>query len=368
MNANFKDEASVSAAARGAHAAGVPFSAARRKPRTTNPFPQASGHELEHEGLGEPPKPAREPRALPAASSAFRGLQSRRSFLRTSAVAATSLALPRLRARAAAAPAFSFFVLGDTHFLADKDDPARMSPRSLPVCSALVDTFNRLPGTEIPAAARAGSVTAPSGVIHAGDLIDSGDKNGPGFALMQETEWANFAREYGLNGKDGRLKFPVYEIHGNHDSPHGGGLVLKNIAARNPRRPGVKNISANGLHYSWNWGNVHFVNLGLIVGTDRRVTRKRRYAALDSLEFLVGDLAKNVGTSGRPIVLTHHVDVARYTGPCVDNDELALKKEWDPCDVRGFHEALKTYNITAIFYGHTHVRNVFLWDGFTPRA
>ena len=294
--------------------------------------------------------------------------QSRRSFLRTSAVAATSLALPRLRARAAAAPAFSFFVLGDTHFLADKDDPARMSPRSLPVCSALVDTFNRLPGTEIPAAARAGSVTAPSGVIHAGDLIDSGDKNGPGFALMQETEWANFAREYGLNGKDGRLKFPVYEIHGNHDSPHGGGLVLKNIAARNPLRPGVKNISANGLHYSWDWGNVHFVNLGIIVGTNPRVTRKRRFAALDSLDFLVSDLAKNVGTSGRPIVLTHHVDIAGNTGPCLDDDAAALKRTWDPCDVRGFHEALKTYNIAAIFYGHTHVRNVFLWDGLTPRA
>ena len=98
------------------------------------------------------------------------------------------------------------------------------------------------------------------------------------------------------------------------------------------------------------------------------VTRKRRYSALDSLDFLVRDLAANVGTSGRPVIITHHVDVARYTGPCEENDETALKKEWDPCDVRGFHAALKGFNVVAIFYGHTHVRNVFQWDGQSPRA
>lgn len=294
---------------------------------------------------------------------------TRRHFLRTSAAAAVStFAFPAIVTRAAEAPAFSFFVLGDTHFLADKENPARMNPRSATVCGALVDTFNRLPDTAIPEAARAGRVTPPLGVIHAGDLIDSGDKNGGNFTRMQQTEWAAYTSEYGLTGKDGRLKFPVYEVYGNHDSPHGGGLVLDQLAKRNPRRPGVKNISPNGLHYSWDWGNFHFVNLGLIVGTDRRITRKRRYAALDSLDFLVTNLAKNVGTSGRPIIITHHVDVARYTGPCEENDEAALKREWDPCDVRGFHEALQPYQIAAIFYGHTHARNIFLWNGLTPKA
>ncbi len=37
--------------------------------------------------------------------------------------------------------------------------------------------------------------------------------------------------------------------------------------------------------------------------------------------------------------------------------------EWDPEDVSGFHAVLKGYNIAAILYGHTHVRNVFRWNG-----
>ena len=59
------------AAARGAHAAGVPFSAARRKLRTTHFFVWGGKLELGHEGLGGPPKPARGPRALPSPISEF---------------------------------------------------------------------------------------------------------------------------------------------------------------------------------------------------------------------------------------------------------------------------------------------------------
>ena len=57
------------AAAWGAHAAGVQFSAARRKPRSTNFFVRRRKLELGHDGLGEPPKPARGPRALPVSIS-----------------------------------------------------------------------------------------------------------------------------------------------------------------------------------------------------------------------------------------------------------------------------------------------------------
>ena len=59
------------AAARGAHAAGVQFSAARRKPRTTYFFVRGEKLELGHDGLGGPPKPARGPRALPVPISEF---------------------------------------------------------------------------------------------------------------------------------------------------------------------------------------------------------------------------------------------------------------------------------------------------------
>ncbi len=297
---------------------------------------------------------------------------NRRNFLAGTALSAAALGLGfKPEAMQAADQARStkvaFFVVGDTHYLADKENPARMNSRSVEICGDLVETLNRLPGTEIPSEAGGGKVAQAAGLIHAGDIIDTGDKNGRVQEAMQKTEWSAYVDDYGLTGSDGRLKMPVYEVYGNHDSPHGTGWAIERIIERNKRRPGVVNVSANGLHYSWDWGPAHFINLGLIVGTQKSVVRKRRYAALDSLDFLVSDLRDKVGTSGKPLVITHHIDIARYTGPC-DPNAPADGKEWDPCDVRAFYDALKDYNVAGIFYGHTHFRNIFQWDGLSPKA
>jgi len=182
---------------------------------------------------------------------------SRRQFLATSAAAGA--ALPTfLRAAEPKDDPVAFFLVGDTHFLANKEDTAKLDERSAAVTSRLVDQLNKLPGTEIPSTAGGGKVIAPRGVIHAGDCIDTGDKAN---VKMQETEWAAYADAYGLTGKDGKLKVPVYEVHGNHDSPRGDGLAVKKIIARNKNRPGVTSMSKNGVHYSWDWGGVHFVAL-----------------------------------------------------------------------------------------------------------
>jgi predicted phosphodiesterase len=286
----------------------------------------------------------------------------RRRFLAASAAALPAFARA---AEAKADEAVAFFLVGDTHFLAEKMEPAKLDARSARVTSGLVDVLNTLPGTEIPKAAGGGTVLAPRGVIHAGDCIDTGDKAD---TKMQATEWAAFTDAYGLTGKDGKLKFPVYEIHGNHDSPRGDGLAVQKIVARNKTRPGLVNVSPNGLHYSWDWGPVHFVNLGIVVGTVPDVTRRRRYDPRDSLAFLVIDLKEKVGTSGRPVVITHHVDMIRYAQPLPVEDAKAANMEWDPADVQGFHAALKGYNVAAILYGHTHARNVYFWDGSNKAA
>jgi predicted phosphodiesterase len=259
----------------------------------------------------------------------------------------------------------AFFLVGDTHFLADRDNAAKLDVRSAAIAPRLVDHLNKLPGTEIPKAAGGGKVLAPRGVIHAGDCIDTGDKAN---VKMQQTEWAAFADMYGLTGKDGKLKVPVYEVHGNHDSPRGDGLAVQKIIERNKTRPGVGNVSKNGVHYSWDWGGVHFVNLGIVVGQVADVTRKRRYGPLGSLDFLVADLKDRVGSSGRPVVITHHVDMLRYAQPLPVEDKKAEGMEWDPADVRGFHEAIKGYTVAAILYGHTHARNVYRWDGTNKPA
>ena len=105
------------------------------------------------------------------------------------------------------------------------------------------------------------------------------------------------------------------------------------------------------------------ITLGLIVGTDRSVERKRRYAAMDSLAFLLEDLAQT--PKDQPLVLMHHVDMARYTVAKPDTDYT--KWEWDPADVAAFYAAIKGRR-AAVFYGHTHFRNVFRWDGSSIQA
>ena len=119
------------------------------------------------------------------------------SLTRRQFVAAPAVGALGLRGRAAAPreadEPVAFFLVGDTHFFADKDDTAKLDPRSAAITARLVDIFNTLPGTEIPAAAGGGTVLAPRGVIHAGDCIDTGDKAN---VKMQETEWAAFADAY----------------------------------------------------------------------------------------------------------------------------------------------------------------------------
>lgn len=282
---------------------------------------------------------------------------SRRAFLQQTGLA---LAGTALHARAATSePRASFFVVGDTHFFAEKAEPERMNATSAAYTHQLVDTLNRLPGTEISADAGGGQVPAPNGVLHVGDIIDSGDKTDPVHVMMQRTEWAAYYREFCT-----RLQHPVMEITGNHDSPHGSGLMIEKLAARQRERKNLKAISPNGLHYSWDWGGVHFAALGLIVGTDRSVDRRRRYAAMDSLAFLQEDLAANTAKD-QPLVLMHHVDMARYTVEKPDAD--FTKWEWDPADVKAFYNVIKDRRV-AIFYGHTHFRNVFRWDGSSTKA
>jgi predicted phosphodiesterase len=284
---------------------------------------------------------------------------NRRTFLQTTALTAGSLSCSAHAAENP--PAVEFFLVGDTHYRAQESSPGSMMEASKTTNARLVTWLNTLPGTVVPVSAGGGQLSNPHGVIHAGDLIDSGDKNGGPYPEMQKTEWKAFKDDWGLNGGDGTLRWPVREVHGNHDSPNGTGLVIDGIKERNTRRAGLCKVSENGLHYSWDWHGVHFVNLGIVVGEVASVKRKRRYAPMGSLDFLISDLAEHVGKTGKPVVITHHVDMMRYAAPCADAE--VVKKEWDYADVQAFYEALKPYRIAAILYGHTHVRNIFRWNG-----
>ena len=304
---------------------------------------------------------------------------NRRRFLSTSVALGTGYALagsplgfaqdaldaPAKSGEPDSADTAVFFAIGDTHYFANEKSTSELMESSILNCHGLIDTLNKLPGTLIPEQSGGGLVGSIRGVIHAGDIIDTGDKRGKIQESMQRREWDGYVADFGLTGTEGRLKYPVYEVHGNHDSPGGDGLAIDGLIERTKKRA-VLSRSANGLHYSWDWGPVHCINLGIVVGQDRANDQRRRYNPLDSLDFLIGDLQQHASDFTKPVLITHHVDVARYSKPCDGTDAANLGMEWNPCDVAAYYEAIRKYNVLAIMYGHTHVRNIQRWNG-TPQ-
>jgi len=242
------------------------------------------------------------------------------------------------------ASTYAFLITGDPQYLAEKSQvPSRLDPYSEQASSRFLEIVKHFPGTKIPETLGGGEVSQRIlGVLVNGDLIDSADKTGGPHPAMQRFEWARFTTDYGLTGMDGGLPYPIYELHGNHDGPQGDTFIIDDIITRNKNRIGVVNRSENGLHYSWNWGPLHLVNLGIFVGEGNARRQDFHYSPRSSLEFLREDLIKHVGDSGRPIVLSFHL---HPNCPSFD---------WPPEDLFNFWETISDYNVVALFHGHTH--------------
>ncbi len=214
---------------------------------------------------------------------------------------------------------------------------------------ATIDEIDRIAGIPWPEKTGGGSIGKPRGVVLLGDVIDDGDRAEKGRNLSAE-QFRLFEADFGLDGKDGRLKLPVFETWGNHDGPPLGrekrGFSFQGeLKKRNARRLAaglISNLSENGLHYSWDWDDVHFVSLG-IYPADRQHAGVRYSAQWhdpqNALAFLREDLAKKVGSSGRPVVLMAHCGF--------DTDW------WCADDWAVFYQAVRDYRVVLYLYGHT---------------
>ena len=251
---------------------------------------------------------------------------------------------------------FTFYHISDQHYGAKNFDPT--------VLQKTIDAMNDLPGTRYPAAI-GGTVGVPRGVILTGDLTDGG----------QAPQWLDFVSDWGLTGKEGRLKFPLYEIAGNHDggpSTRAGdsGYVRRQIIGRNNARVGMVNKSANGLHYSWDWEDVHFVCLNEYAGLEgaqrypgnpAHNRKKEDYGnpAEQSLQFLAEDLSAHVGMSDRPVILAQHYGF----------DDFAFHpwgekaSWWTEEHALRLWEVIEGYNVIAILSGHDGSEAAVPWHG-----
>lgn len=250
---------------------------------------------------------------------------------------------------------YCFLVVGDPQYLAEKSDsPKQLDPYSEKANAGALKLLKSFPGKMIPQKHGGGTVSGNIlGLINTGDLIDSADKHGGHYPAMQKFEWERYQADYGLTGKDGRIPFPVYEVHGNHDGPQGDSFIVEDIITRNLKRPGVVNRSPNGLHYSWDWGPLHCINLGIFAGEGEERRKDHHYAPRASLEFLRSDLKEQVGGGRRPIIISFHLHPN-----CPEYD-------WPQEDLAAFWEVIKRYNVIALFHGHTHGSppSRIMWDG-----
>ena len=247
----------------------------------------------------------------------------------------------------------TFFTSSDTHY--GRENNAAINRR-------VIDAMNALPGEPLPASLGGGFVRTPRGVVLNGDLLDEGfDKE------TAPANWAEFCRDYGLTGSDGRLCFPLYEGFGNHDGGPVKSFVRAGIRTRNPQRVGLKAISENGLHYSWDWEHVHLVQLNLFGGSgpqDVKGVNGTEHDPEGALDFLRDDLAKNVGTSGRQVIVFQHF---AWVGGMADWWQLEAKER--------FHEVVKPYRVACLINGHSHGASFSPWhdlltvhDGSTARG
>jgi hypothetical protein len=210
-------------------------------------------------------------------------------------------------------PTITFFVASDSHFGA-----AGMSELN----RSMVEQMNALPGAEYPPEI-GGRVDVPRGVLVTGDLTDNGTLE----------EFAEFEAVYGLTGKDGRLRFPVFESIGNHDVNQ-----TSPIKERARQRHGE-------IHYSWDWDDLHFVCLDM-------------YPDARTLAWLQADLARL--PPDRPVIPFFHYSLE---GP--------YSEFWAAEEKEAFGKALLGRNVLAIFHGHEHRVGHYPWRGhpvFRPGA
>jgi cytolysin (calcineurin-like family phosphatase) len=235
----------------------------------------------------------------------------------------------------------TFFVASDLHYGQDQAETNEQGNKNV------IAIINKLPGADFPEK-DFGSVATPRGVLLTGDLTDSGTGvNYHGYYLGVHL-FDGFADDYPVkNGTGVHIHFPVYEGYGNHDvQKQTGDSVLRGIVSRNKYRDTPVNASSNGLHYSWDWDDVHFVNLNVYAGSAGD--------ARDSLSFLQKDLADRVGKTQKPVVIMQHYGF----------DEFSTEDRWWKKPERdAFYKNIKDYNIAAIFTGHNHLCQRIVWNG-----
>ena len=259
----------------------------------------------------------------------------------------------------------TFFHISDQHYNTPENAEEGVLTGAEKKFARTIEAMNKLPGTKYPAKI-GGRVDEPRGVIITGDLTNGGKKD----------QFKRWARQWGFKSNDGLLEYPVYEGAGNHDGGPAakGGYVRRRIIERNKEREGIVNVSENGLHYSWDWDAVHFVQLNEYTGPENtgRYPGNRAYKrkeqrfgipAEKSLQFLRKDLKSQVGDSKRPVILLQHYGFGDFPFHPWGEDAAW----WTEEHALRLWETIEGYNVISILSGHDGSEAIIKWNGIPNR-
>jgi len=187
-------------------------------------------------------------------------------------------------------------------------------------------------------------------VIIAGDIFD---KSRPEILSLYQKRY-----EPNGSGDAKNIHFPVYPGLGNHDiDPAVSDKGADNLKGRKRTldymdallqaklsKGELLNVHASSRSYSWNIGDVHFIQ-------GQRYAGDTTYCA-SNYHWLENDLKKYAAT-GNPVVYIQHYGV--------DNWALTW---WPQADRNRLFDLLDQYNLAAFFVGHTHEASIQWYRGY----
>ncbi|MDX2115165.1 MAG: metallophosphoesterase [Planctomycetota bacterium] len=180
------------------------------------------------------------------------------------------------------------------------------------------------------------------GVILAGDLVQAGHPE----------EWNWYIDSFKGHDRSRYTILPyVFDGLGNHDYDSNIRHPIIRTHIRDHSRNTVRTYGAADPvpHYSWDWHDVHFVQLNLIP-SNAPPSSEPRFIPYAALAFLQQDLAQHVGSTGRPVFIIHHFGLNEPDW--FDDNQKA--QYWD---------AIAPYNVRGIMHGHTHLGNTDFSEG-----
>lgn len=190
------------------------------------------------------------------------------------------------------------------------------------------------------------------GLMVAGDLTQNSRKDEREF--FENATW--------------RIRDYLYEGMGNHDDENptwyqrlacpllsscvSPGDIMNSI--NHQRNVLLQKEQHDGGLYSWDWQDVHVVQLGTFIANEPRPNTSSdkfdHISPYNSLNFLKNDLRDQVGKSGRPVILMSHYGFDGFSNGWWTAEQR--RKMWD---------AIDGYNVVAIFSGHSHRHPTSQW-------